>query len=336
MDQQIVSRTGADLMTFPGVSVVIPTVGRSTVRAAVLSALDQKCPPLEVIVVVDTTECTVPPVLSDITSSIRVFFTGGIGASGARMRGVTESRGQFIAFLDDDDTWAPEKLERQLPELQAALVTRRHAVVSCRFAVINEDGKRLITLPARMPSPQERMASYLFRRTSISIGEGVLATPTLMCDRELLDLEPLDLQLSFHEDWDWLLRVGERDDVAIRMCPDVLVNVGVSDARSLSRSCEWSASLGWLESRSARLTARERGDFLLCHTATIAFRSGSRRGGIIAAAQALRSGRPGLAAWLVWGIHMISPRLVDHGSALHRVLSARSREARTAAEEILV
>ena len=120
------------------------------------------------------------------------------------MRGVTESRGQFIAFLDDDDTWAPEKLERQLAELQAALATQPHALVSCRFAVINGEGKRLTALPSRLPSPQERIASYLFRRTSVSIGEGVLATPTLMCDRELLDLEPLDLQLSLHEDWDWL------------------------------------------------------------------------------------------------------------------------------------
>jgi hypothetical protein len=138
----------------------------------------------------------------------------------------------------------------------------------------------------------------------------------------------LDSQLSLHEDWDWQLRVGERHDVAIRMCPDVLVNVTETDG-SLSRSADWSESLRWLENRSAQLTARERGDFLLCHTATIAFRSGSRRGGIIAAAKALRSGRPGLAAWLVWGIHMISPRFVDHASALHRRLPARIRQAKT-------
>jgi glycosyltransferase involved in cell wall biosynthesis len=326
MDQQTASRLGADQMTFPSVSVVVPTVGRSTVRAAVLSALDQTCAPLEVIVVVDTKECTLPSVLSDITNSIRVFFTGGIGPSGARMRGVTESRGRFIAFLDDDDTWAPEKLERQLALWQAALATERHALVSCRLAVTDGDGKRLTTpLPSRLLSPQERFASYLFRRTSVAFGEGGLHPSTLMCDRELLDLEPLDLQLNLHEDWDWQLRVAERHDVAIRMCPDALVNVGVADARSLSRSGDWSASLRWLERRSARLTARERGDFLLCHTATIAFRSGSRRGGLIAAARAMRSGRPGLAAWLVWGIHMISPRLVDHTSALLRPLSARSR-----------
>ena len=280
--------------------------------------------------VVDTTECTIPSALRDIANSIRVFFTGGIGANGARMRGVTESRGQVIAFLDDDDTWAPEKLERQLALYQAALATERHALVSCRVAVMNGDGKRSLTaLPSRLLSPQERIASYLFRRTSVAFGEGGLHTSTLMCDRELLDLEPWDLHLSRHQDWDWILRVGERHDVAIRMCPDALVNVAVADAVSISRSGDWSASLRWLETRSAQLTARERGDFLLCHTATIAFRSGSRRGGFIAAARALRSGRPGLAAWLVWGIHMISPRLVDHASALHRRRSARSQQART-------
>ena len=248
------------------------------------------------------------------------------------MRGVTESRGQIIAFLDDDDTWAPEKLERQLALWQAALATQRHALVSCRLAVTSGDGKELKTLPSRVLSPQERIASYLFRRTSIAFGEGGLHTSTLMCDRELLDLEPWDLDLPRHQDWDWVLRVGERHDVAICMCPDVLVNVAVADARSISRSSDWSASLRWLEGQSAKLTARERGDFLLCHTATIAFRSGSRRGGLVAAAQAVRSGRPGLAAWLVWGIHMISPRFVDHASALHRLLSARSRRARTTGE----
>jgi hypothetical protein len=240
------------------------------------------------------------------------------------MRGVTESRGQVITFLDDDDTWVPEKLERQLALWQAARVTKRHALVSCRVSVTNEDGKRLATLPIRLIAPQERYASYQFRRTSVAFGEGGMHTSTLMCDRELLDLEPWDLQLSRHQDWDWLLRVDERHDVAIRMCPDALVNVAVADARSISRSGDWPASLSWVERRSAQLTAREGGDFLLCHTATIAFRAGSRRGGLISAARALRSGRPGLTAWLVWGIHMISPQFVDHVSALHRRLSAQS------------
>ena len=307
------------VMTFSDVSVIITTAGRPTVRAAALSALDQTCAPSEVIVVVDSADRTMPSVLRDI-ASIRVLFTGGIGANGARMRGVKESRGRIIAFLDDDDIWAPEKLERQLAVGQAVLAAQRHVLVSCRISVVNGSGEKLKTLPSRLLTQQESIASYLFRRTSIAYGEGLLHTSTLMCDRESLDLEPWDLHLSRHQDWDWVLRVGERRDVAIRMSPDVLVNVAAADARSISMSSDWSASLSWLERRSAQLTARERGDFLLCHTATIALRSGSRRVGLTVAGRAIRSGRPGLAAWLVWAIHMISPRFVDRASALLRLL----------------
>jgi glycosyltransferase involved in cell wall biosynthesis len=314
-------------MTSPSVSVVIATVGRPTVRAAVASALNQTCPPLEVIVVVDRAESSIPSALFDIRPAIRIFFTGGIGANGARMRGVTESKGNLVAFLDDDDVWSPAKLERQLVVWQDGLA-QRYALVSCRVSVLSEDGKMLRTLPSRVLGTQERVASYLFRRTSIAYGDGLLHTSTLICDRELLELEPWDFTLSRHQDWDWVLRVAARSDVALLMCPEVLVGVAVADAHSISMSSDWSASLRWLEERAHQLTPREKGDFLLCHTATIAFRSGSRRGGFVVAGLALRSARPGFTAWLVWGIHMISPRLVDRASRLHALISMRSPDSK--------
>jgi len=303
-------------MTAPGVSVVIPTAGRTAVRAAVDSALSQTCPPLEVIVVVDGGTDSMPSALDDIVDKIRVLFTGGVGANGARMRGVAEAKGEVIAFLDDDDVWAPEKLERQLAVREAAAQAGRYVLVSCRIAVNDAAGRTLKTVPTRLIGAQERVAGYLFRRTSITFGEGVLQSSTFLCDRALIELEPWDVGLSRHQDWDWVLRVGERPDVVIGMCPDVLVAVAQADARSVSRSGNWRASLTWLEARHGQLTPRERGDFLLCHTAPIAFRSGDRRGGFIVAGRALRSARPGLTAWLVWGIHLVSPGMVDRVSAL--------------------
>jgi len=305
-------------MTLPSVSVVIPTAGRSAVLAAAASALGQTCAPLEVIVVVDCAQDSLPSVIDDLPGAVRVYVTGGIGANGARMRGVSEAKGEIVAFLDDDDVWAIDKIERQLPVLQTGHGLRRYALVSSRVAIIDARGKVQRTLPSRLIGIRENVADYLFRRTSISYGEGLLHTSTLMCDRALLDLEPWDVNLSRHQDWDWVLRVGSRSDVSLRMCPDVLVGVTVADRRSISMSNDWQASLDWVEQRSDRLTARERGDFLLCHSATIAVRSGSRRGGLVAAGRALRSGRPGLTAWLVWGLHMISPMAVDRISALRR------------------
>jgi glycosyltransferase involved in cell wall biosynthesis len=275
-------------------------------------------------VVVDSVERALPSALSDIHDAIRVFFTGGIGANGARTRGVAESRGRIVAFLDDDDVWLPEKLKQQLAVWPIGSAGRRYTLTSCRISVVTADGRKLRTLPSRVLGAQERVASYLFRRTSIAYGEGLLHTSTLVCDRELLELEPWDLCLSRHQDWDWVLRLSERSDVAIHMCPEVLVNVATADTQSISMSSDWKASLRWVEKRAGQLTPRERGDFLLCHTATIAFRSGSRHGGFVAAGRAVRYARPGFAAWLVWGIHMISPRLVDHASALTRLLSTHS------------
>jgi glycosyltransferase involved in cell wall biosynthesis len=316
-------------MTTPSVSVVIPTAGRAAARAAVDSALNQTCPPLEVIVVVDGGIDSMPSTLDDISDKIRVLFTGGVGANGARMRGVAEAKGEVIAFLDDDDVWVPEKIERQLAVREAAAKVARYVLVSCRIAVNDAAGRTLKTLPTRLIGAQERVASYLFRRSSIAFGEGVFQSSTFLCDRALIELEPWDVSLPRHQDWDWVLRVGDRPDVVIEMCPEVLVAAAGADARSISRSGNWRASLTWLESRSSQLTPRERGDFLLCHTAPIAFRSGDRRGGFIVAGRALRSARPGPAAWLVWGIHMLSPRTVDRVSTLwggsHQAARSRPR-----------
>jgi glycosyltransferase involved in cell wall biosynthesis len=298
------------------VSVIIPTVDRPAVRAAVDSVLNQTTPPLEIIVVVDTADHSIPPALHGISSKVRLLYAGGVGPSRARMQGVTAARGQVVAFLDDDDEWVPEKLERQLAIWPTGSEARAHTLMSSRVAMIDHGGRALKALPLRLLAAHEEISAYLFRRSSISWGEGLLHPSTLMCDRALLDVEPWELIFMPHEDWDWVLRVGARSDVAIRMCPDVLVRVAGDDGRSLSKSSDWRLSLRWLEQRADQLTPRERGDFLLCHTASMAFRSGSRRGGFFVARRALISARPGYTAWVVWGMHMVSPRLVDHASAL--------------------
>ena len=138
-------------------------------------------------------------------------------------------------------------------------------------------------------------------------------TSTLMCDRDLLAAEPWDYSLSLHEDWDWLLRVAARPDVEILMAPDVLVGISQVDRQSLSRTSDWKLSLAWVKEREGLLTSRELGDFLLVHTATLALRSGDRRAALTIARYALAKGRPGLHSWLVWALHLPSPKLVDAG-----------------------
>jgi glycosyltransferase involved in cell wall biosynthesis len=299
---------------------------------AILSALNQTVPPFEVIVVVDRCGDSIPEALKDLQANIRLVFSDGLGPSGARMRAVQEVKGDIVAFLDDDDYWYPNKLEQQLAMWQTQ-ATERHTLVSSRVAMINAGGELQWTLPFRLIKPGERVASYLFRRSRIRFGEGLLHTSTLLCNRELLSIAPWDVSLRLHTDWDWVLRVGERDDVNILMSPDVLVGVSIRDRRSVSMSTDWQLSRSWVQRQAAHLTRRERGDFLLVFTAVKAIWNGDRRGALIAAYHAVRDGRPGFHAWLVWAANMLSLDLVDSAIKLRSRFGRKRRAATLASKE---
>jgi len=93
------------------VSAVIPTFNRRAyIRRAVDSILAQTVPVDEVIIVDDelSTDNIAEEVNALYGSRIRVIKQGG-GLSGARWRGVQEAHGRWIAFLDSDDEWAPQR-----------------------------------------------------------------------------------------------------------------------------------------------------------------------------------------------------------------------------------
>lgn len=108
------------------VSVVIPTYNRTRqTLAAIESVLAQTYPHFEVIVVddgsIDGSGEVVERFVNQKTNRChRVLFLSqrNQGASVARNTGIAEARGEYIAFLDSDDVWAPEKLEWQLKALE--------------------------------------------------------------------------------------------------------------------------------------------------------------------------------------------------------------------------
>lgn len=98
------------------VSVVIPVHNGERYLAATLdSILAQTRPPLEIIVVDDASSDRTPQILASFPSRVEVLrHETASGPARARNEGVRRARGQYIAFLDADDLWEPEKLERQL------------------------------------------------------------------------------------------------------------------------------------------------------------------------------------------------------------------------------
>ncbi len=103
----------------PAVSVIIPchNYGRF-VSEAVTSALAQTCQPVDVIVVDDGSTDDTPDRLQAFGSRIRHIRQENQGVSAARNSGVGHSRGEWVAFLDADDFWHPQKLEVQFRSMQ--------------------------------------------------------------------------------------------------------------------------------------------------------------------------------------------------------------------------
>lgn len=106
------------LMRSGRVSVVIPTRDRciSTARA-LSSVLSQTRCPHEIIVVDDGSTDDTSSVIPRDFPTVRYVRQNHAGVSAARNHGVRVSTGEWIAFLDSDDEWKPDKLERQLQAL---------------------------------------------------------------------------------------------------------------------------------------------------------------------------------------------------------------------------
>src|SRR5271165_876879 len=118
------------IMTRPVVSVVIPTLHRShLLMRALNSVLRQTHPVAEIIVVIDGPDDETVQMLGKIEDQRLLVIQNprSMMAAGARNIGASKATGDWIAFLDDDDEWLPNKIERQVTFAEE----RDYRFVSC-------------------------------------------------------------------------------------------------------------------------------------------------------------------------------------------------------------
>ena len=103
----------------PLVSVILPVYNRqSSISRAIESVLNQTYHPLEVIVIDDGSTDGTIPMLERFGSRITVLTQAHAGAYVARNLGLRHARGEFVAFIDSDDAWLPDRLSSQMPLMQ--------------------------------------------------------------------------------------------------------------------------------------------------------------------------------------------------------------------------
>lgn len=97
------------------VSVIVPVRnGARYIGETIASILAQTVPPLEVLIMDDASDDETATIAKSFGPPVRHFLLERCGAAQARNRGVGEARAEFLAFLDADDLWLPEKTQRQL------------------------------------------------------------------------------------------------------------------------------------------------------------------------------------------------------------------------------
>ena len=108
-------------MAEPSVSAVIAAFDSERfVGAAIESVLAQTVAPVDLVVVDDGSSDRTASVAAGYGDRVRLIVQPNVGVAAARNRGAAETAGEFLAFLDADDTWRPERLERQLAALDGA------------------------------------------------------------------------------------------------------------------------------------------------------------------------------------------------------------------------
>ncbi len=288
------------------VTAIIPTRGRpSYLRDAIASVLNQTAISVQVLVIIDGPRDIESERVVESFHDPRVNFHALIenhGPAYCRNTGAFLAKTEWIAYLDDDDTWFPDKLHKQM--LIAAQHPDKDVVISCRSQIETPSGKYI--WPRRLPRRDERVGDYLFCRRSLFKGDSFVQASTILCRRDLIIAYPQ--RNVAHEDWDWLIRVTEKGKAQFFIAPDTLAcHLTEFKRQSLSNMHQFKSSLLWCLSMRS-LISREAFAGLLLQTLNGALTErGDWRNGLRIFSMAWRHGNPRFLDTLLFGLQWLFP-----------------------------
>ncbi|WP_433704315.1 glycosyltransferase family 2 protein [Paraburkholderia sacchari] len=223
-----------------GVSVIIPHYNRvDLLFIAIESISRQTIAPQEIIVIDDASglQFELPSHCGDKIALRLIREPENRGAAWCRNRGIEEATGDLIAFLDADDRWLPDKLERCI----AALGPKppQHAARVLFSNVMLVDGCRRIL---GNPFPYDGQSMFDF----ILLKGGYCQTSSIMMWRHQYPLISFDVSLRRHQDWDFAINAEMAGSEFIYM-HDALVEYSLSaNAKRLSAVANCEPSLTFL------------------------------------------------------------------------------------------
>ena len=199
----------------PLVSVIVPVYNSEKwIKKSIMSVRNQTYKNIEVIIVNDGSTDNTKYILKKLEAeySIQVYHIENSGPSNARNYGVSKSKGDYIAFLDSDDEWHKDKIEKQIDYM-----LRNNYVLSLtNLKVINEKNNIIGKQDKYLPANKQEQVICFFK------GEITQNTPTIVVKRNIFEeFGGFNKNLIHREDHFFLMQVA--DKYGIRLLDDYLV-----------------------------------------------------------------------------------------------------------------
>jgi glycosyltransferase involved in cell wall biosynthesis len=199
------------------VSIVIPTYNcLDYLPKAIGSVLQQTHQDIELIIIDDNSNDGTSTYLASIDDErIITLSTLGVGAPQARNLGIEKASGEFIAFLDADDFWFPEKIERQLefhqryPEMAMSFTNYEH---------LTEDYEVIVDCFSYWSQFQNREEQFINIDNPLEfiIENNVIGTSTVMVKADVFSqTDSFNADIKYGEDWELWLRMSENHQIGV-------------------------------------------------------------------------------------------------------------------------
>lgn len=202
-------------MNNPLVTVIIPTYNREDlIGNALESTISQTYDNLEIIVVddnsCDKTENVIKKYIEMDTRVKYIKHKKNLGGGASRNTGIKNSKGEYIAFLDSDDVWRLDKIEKQLECFRR---NQSLIAVFCNYEMVQfETGKLL----------GNNNKALKCENSDIYVGNYLGTTSCLMAKRtKLFDIGMFDIELRSCQDWDVYIKLVNSGKIAY--VPEILL-----------------------------------------------------------------------------------------------------------------
>jgi len=194
----------------PKVSVIIPAFNTSDyICRAIDGVLAQTYTDFEIIVVDDGSTDRLVAVLKAYRDRIKYFYQENKGPSAARNNGINRAEGEYIAFLDGDDIWCPENLEKKIKYLEGNPTV---SVVCSDFEVFGDASHPSSFNHRGLFPDRKRGEEFIISDTlALLIGQAFMFSSTTLLRRSSFEKYGV-FEMEISEDYDLFLRMAQGGD----------------------------------------------------------------------------------------------------------------------------